>query len=98
MTYFGGVSRFQFSYEDCPECSGFGFLKAAPDNILSAEQIAAHCSLSPVQAEQFLKVLAETLSTTLVQGESIRLRGFGSFSGPSFTAGKSLTQNINSAE
>lgn len=98
MTYFGGVSRFQFSYEDCPECNGFGFLKATPENTLSAEHIAAHSSLSPVQAEQFLKVLAQTLSAALVQGENIRLRGFGSFCGPSFTPGKSLTQSINTPE
>ncbi len=103
MTWFGGVSRFQFSYEDCPECNGVGFLIPAEDPIVSAEKIAGS-GLSPVQTEQFLKALAEVLSTAMSKGESIQLRGFGSFSRVStgsssaeirFTPGKKLQQKLN---
>lgn len=103
MTWFGGVSRFQLSYEDCPECNGVGFLIPDGKNSISAEQIASS-SLSPGQAEDFLNVLMEILSTTLSKGETIQLRGFGSFSPVStrsslkkirFTAGKKLQQDLN---
>jgi len=30
VTWFGGVSRFQFSYDECPECNGTGLQKAKP--------------------------------------------------------------------
>ncbi|MEA3467048.1 MAG: HU family DNA-binding protein [Thermodesulfobacteriota bacterium] len=106
MTWFGGVSRFQFSYEDCPECNGVGFLIPAEKNIISAEKIA--CSaLSPTQAEQFLKALTQILSTTLSKDETIQLRGFGSFSRVStkssltkirFTPGKKLLLKMNKPE
>lgn len=28
VSWFGGVSRFQFTYSDCPECNGTGILSA----------------------------------------------------------------------
>ncbi len=104
MTWFGGISRFQFSYEDCPECNGFGFILSTEEtSIITAEQIT-HTGLSPEKATQFLNVLAQTLSTTLVRGENIQLRGFGSFSSVCaqssstkihFVNGKNLQQTIN---
>ncbi len=106
MTWFGGVSRFQFSYEDCPECNGVGFLIPAENTIVLAGEIACS-SLSPIQTEQFLKALAQILSTALSKGESIQLRGFGSFSRVStkssltkirFTPGKKLLLKMNKPE
>ena len=41
-TYFGGVSRFLLSYEDCPECNGVGFLKPEPDDNLISEFTTSH--------------------------------------------------------
>ena len=52
-TYFGGVSRFLLSYEDCLECNGVGFLKAEPDDNLLSEHISSQSSLSRPQAEKF---------------------------------------------
>jgi len=80
MTWFGGVSRFQFSYTDCPECNGFGFLDQPVDDSLRAEDLAQESGLSLEKADVFLKVLAQILSNSLQQGEKIQLRGFGSFS------------------
>jgi hypothetical protein len=80
MTWFGGVSRFQFSYTDCPECNGFGFLEQTANTSLQAEDIENISSLSTEKTHDFLEALAQILSKTLVQGESIKLRGFGSFS------------------
>ncbi|HID70284.1 MAG TPA: hypothetical protein EYP35_07485 [Desulfobacterales bacterium] len=104
MTWFGGVSRFQFSYEDCPECNGFGFLIPAEQNsVITAGQITC-TGLSPKKVKQFLNVLAQILSTALVKGDSIQLRGFGSFSAVSsrsapgkirFVNGKNLQQTLN---
>ena len=79
-TYFGGVSRFLLSYEDCLECNGVGFLKAEPDDNLLSEHISSQSSLSRPQAEKFLQILAQVLSESLLQGETVQLRGFGSFS------------------
>jgi excinuclease UvrABC ATPase subunit len=79
MTWFGGVSRFQFSYTDCPECNGFGFLEQTADRSLQAVHLKNTSNLSTEQTHAFLKTLAHILSKTLVQGETIRLRGFGSF-------------------
>ena len=106
MTWFGGVSRFQFSYEDCPECDGVGFLVPAEKSSVSAGEITCN-SLPPIQAEQFLKALAQILSSTMSKGESIQLRGFGSFSRVStgaslakikFTADKKLLLELNKPE
>jgi len=81
MTWFGGVSRFQFSYDDCPECNGFGFLEPqTSDNSITAPQIADSSPLSLEQAEKFLQALSQIISSTLIQGEEIRLRKFGKFS------------------
>ncbi len=71
--FFGGVSRFQFSYEECPECCGTGILDLPADNGTGLADIAA-------VSEKFLASLSEILTTALVNGETIRLRGFGSFS------------------
>ena len=78
ITWFGGVSHFQFSHEGCPECNGFGFLIPAEENpIVTAEQ-TTRTGLSPEKAKQFLNVLAQTLSNALVRGENIQLtRQFG---------------------
>ena len=78
-SYFGGVSRFLLSHEECPECNGLGFLPAAPESSLSAKQLGTDCSLSPREADKFLRELAHALTMALLQGEEIRLRGFGSF-------------------
>lgn len=80
MTWFGGVSRFQFSYTDCPECNGVGFLSQTPSDCLRAEDLATQTTLSTEKADDFLKALAQILSESLLQGEKIQLRGFGSFS------------------
>lgn len=80
MTWFGGVSRFQFSYTDCPECSGVGFLDAEPDDSLQSSDLTLNSSLTSSQADDFLKALAQILSETLSQNKKIQLRGFGSFS------------------
>ena len=79
MTWFGGVSRFQFSYTDCPECNGVGFLEMTSEKLLGAEEIAENSTLSREQAEVFLTVLARTLTQALTRGETVKLRGFGSF-------------------
>ena len=79
-TYFGGVSRFLLSYEDCPECNGVGFLRPEPDDNLLSEYISSQSSLSRPQAEKFLQILAQVLSESLLQGKTVQLRGFGSFS------------------
>jgi nucleoid DNA-binding protein len=80
MTWFGGVSRFQFSYTDCPECNGVGFLSPPPDNCLQAEDLENKTTLPTEKTDVFLKTLAQILTNTLQQGEKIQLRGFGSFS------------------
>ncbi len=80
MTWFGGVSRFQFSYTDCPECNGVGFLEIRSEKVLGAEEIAEDSTLTRKQAEVFLAVLAKTLTQVLTRGERVKLRGFGSFS------------------
>jgi len=80
MTWFGGVSRFQFSYTDCPECNGFGFLEEIIDASLQAKDLENISSLSTEKAHDFLEALARILSKTLVLGDTIKLRGFGSFS------------------
>jgi Bacterial DNA-binding protein len=80
MTWFGGVSRFQFSYTDCPECNGVGFLNQTPDDCLQAKDLVNKTSLSTEKADDFLKALAQILFDALLQGEKIQLRGFGSFS------------------
>jgi DnaJ-class molecular chaperone len=105
MTSFGGVSRFQFSYTDCPECNGVGFLNQSPGDCLQPKDLANKTTLSTKKAEDFLKALAQTLSNTLLQGEKIQLRGFGSFccsssgSAPPgkirFIPAKQLLQNLN---
>lgn len=108
MTWFGGVSRFQFSYEDCPECNGFGFLIPADEEnpVITAEQITS-TGLSTKKAKQFFTALAQCLSAALEKGDNIQLRGFGSFSRVStesapgiirFTNGKSLQQTLNELE
>lgn len=79
ITYFGGVSRFQFSYEECPECSGTGFSDQPTTLTINAAQIAANSGLSSDDAEKFLTVLAQTLCNTLGKKEKIQLRGFASF-------------------
>jgi len=85
MTWFGGVSRFQFSYTDCLECNGVGFLDLPPNDTLEPQDISNGTVLSTEQADQFLKVLAKVLSQAMVDNEDIRLRGFGSFSCPAST-------------
>ncbi len=80
MVYFGGVSRFQFSYTDCPECNGVGFLLSQQNAQLQAADIYKITSLSEKQAAAFLHALTQILSKTLEAGENIQLRGFGSFS------------------
>ena len=81
MTWFGGVSRFQFSYTDCPECNGFGFLDPEPDSsFLLTKYLTDNTDLSTTQASVFLQTLAQILTKTLAQGEPVRLRGFGNFS------------------
>ncbi len=80
VSFFGGVSRFQFSYDECPECSGTGFISPPKkDTILTGEQIAATCGLSPRNADKFLTSLSRILLRSLEKGEQIQLRGFGSF-------------------
>ncbi len=79
MTWFGGASRFQFSYTDCPECNGTGFLEVTSEKILMAEDLTATTALTPVQARKFLETLARVLSNTLLDNEIIKLRGFGRF-------------------
>ncbi len=88
MTWFGGVSRFQFSYDDCPECNGTGFLDPPPENTLQPEQIASGSGLSQPQLERFLQLLAQILSETLLHGEAVQLRGFGTFQMASSTQDK----------
>ena len=79
MTWFGGVSRFQFSYTDCPECNGVGFLDTEPDDTLQSSELTINSTLTSSQADDFLKALARILSETLSKDEKIQLRGFGSF-------------------
>jgi DnaJ-class molecular chaperone len=79
--FFGGVSRFQFSYEECPECCGTGILDLPDTNSMSLAESSA-------VSEQFLAILSETLTKALTDGETVRLRGFGSFSCRTNTAGK----------
>ncbi len=89
MTWFGGASRFQFSYEDCPECNGFGFLEPeTSESAITASQIADNSPLSLEQAEKFLQALSQILSSTLAQGEDIRLKKFGRFSCPAGNTAK----------
>jgi len=106
-THFGGVSRFLLSYEDCPECNGVGFLAQEADNSLPFEPIAACSGLSPLQTKKFLRELAYALTKVLIQGESVHLRGFGSFSLSSagtqkkqvnFSPGCKLQKALNSPE
>ncbi len=106
-TYFGGVSRFLLSYEDCPECNGVGFLRPEPDDNLLPEHISSQGSLSCPQAEKFLQILAQVLSESLQQGKIVQLRGFGSFSlsstntkkkGVRFTPGHQLQQALNNSK
>jgi len=33
ISYFKGVSRFLISTEECPECSGLGYIFTAPDDV-----------------------------------------------------------------
>ncbi len=82
MTWFGGVSRFQFSYTDCPECNGTGFLEDTSEKILVAEYLTETTTNTPVQARKFLEVLAQILSEALLDNKIITLRGFGSFNLP----------------
>lgn len=106
MTWFGGVSRFQFSYDDCPECNGVGFLIPAENNCLIASIV--ECSgFSSIQAERFLNTLTQIISTGLTEGKSVKIRGFGSFtrvsteSSPTqirFTPGKDLLREVNRTE
>ncbi len=79
--FFGGVSRFQFSYEECPECYGTGILNLVEDNNRNPAGIAG-------VDEQFLAALAKTLTHALADGETIRLRGFGSLSCRADASGK----------
>ncbi|AGF77189.1 bacterial nucleoid DNA-binding protein [Desulfocapsa sulfexigens DSM 10523] len=105
MTWFGGVSRFQFSYTDCPECHGVGFLVNTNDNCLQPQDLTDRTALSSIQADRFLKALAQVLSQTLIGGEKVQLRGFGSFSKYSstvpgtqkihFSSAKRLLQKLN---
>lgn len=90
MVYFGGVSRFQFSYTDCPECNGVGFLPPKQDDTLRPTDIYSSTSLSETEADAFFQALSESLCQVLKSGKTINLRGFGSFSikahSPSTTA------------
>ncbi len=106
-TYFGGVSRFLLSYEDCPECNGVGFLAQKTDSSLLSEQVAAASGFSLLEADKFLRELAHTLSRVLIQGEAVHLRGFGSFSlSPAntqkkqinFNPGHTLQETLNAPE
>lgn len=104
MVYFGGVSRFQFSYTDCPECNGVGFLSQShTNNCLQGQDLTDATHLSQAKADLFLQTLAQTLVDTLRQGEKIQLRGFGSFSCSTsdtttktihFSPAKHLLQNL----
>ncbi|MBU0945204.1 MAG: HU family DNA-binding protein [Proteobacteria bacterium] len=85
---FGGVSRFLLSYEECPECNGVGFLTQEDDHSVPVEYIAGHSGLSASEANRFLQELAQTLTTILIQGQTVHLRGFGSFSLSSAGSGK----------
>jgi excinuclease UvrABC ATPase subunit len=106
MTWFGGVSRFQFSYTDCPECNGVGFLEKSVTISLQSENIGDTGNLSKEKANDFLEALARILSDTLAHGKTVRIRGFGSFSCLSsgsasktkirFTPAKQLLEMLNS--
>ena len=106
MTWFGGVSRFQFSYTDCPECNGVGFLDTERGgDYLQPSTLTINNSLTTSQADNFLKALAQILSETLSQNKKIQLRGFGSFSCSAsassqqknihFSPSKKLLQKLN---
>jgi len=105
MTWFGGVSRFQFSYTDCPECNGVGFLEQPSDDSLRPQDITEKTTLSTEQADLFLQKLAEILSQAMLHGEKVQLRGFGSFSRSSsvntgtkeirFSSAKRLRHELN---
>ena len=105
MTWFGGVSRFQFSYTDCPECNGVGFLEQPADDCLRPQDITEKATLSNEQADLFLQKLAEVLSQAMLRGENVHLRSFGSFSHSSsaitgtktirFSPAKQLRQELN---
>jgi len=104
MTWFGGVSRFQFSYTDCLECNGVGFLDQTANISLQAKDLGSISNLSQKKTNDFLEALARILSDTLVKKETIQLRGFGSFaclsSGPAsqteirFTPSKQLLKTL----
>jgi len=39
ISYFKGVSRFLLSSEECPECSGFGYIIADDDDARSTDSV-----------------------------------------------------------
>jgi len=86
MTWFGGVSRFQFSYTDCPECNGFGFLDQEQNIELRPESLSDRTEMSVEQAGECLKVLAQILSEAMQNNEKVQLRGFGTLSCSSSTS------------
>jgi len=107
ITYFGGVSRFLLSHEECPECYGTGLLATPQGQELTAKALAQASSLTLQEAQRFLQVLSSLLRSCLARGERVELRGFGTFSLTSdknqpdrlcFKPGSRLTRALNEPE